>query len=257
MIFYFTGTGNSLFFAKNLAEKLGENLVSIPEVMKRGIPENGYLFPENETLGFIFPVYAWGPPKMVLDFISGLTVKGSAPYVFSLCTCGDEEGRTTDVLRKALHGRGLSLDSAFSVQMPNNYIIGYDVDSPDLVNAKFKNAEEKVVSIFEILSARQKQVFHLRPGKLPALKTAVVNPLFNRFAMSTGKFYATDACIRCGLCERICPVSSITVKEKPIWGKSCTQCLGCLNRCPVKAIQYGPGTLTKGRYIHPVLKSES
>ena len=147
MIFYFTGTGNSLFFAKKLAEKLGENLLSIPEEMKHGLPEDGYPVMENETLGFVFPVYAWGPPKMVLEFISKLKMTGSKPFVFSLCTCGDEEGRTTDVLKKALLRRGFSLDSAFSVPMPNNYIIGYDVDSPDLVDAKYKNAEEQFVLI--------------------------------------------------------------------------------------------------------------
>jgi len=66
--------------------------------------------------------------------------------------------------------------------------------------------------------------------------------------------YATDDCTGCGLCGRICTAVSIKVGNKPVWGKACTQCLGCLSRCPVSAIQYGRGTIAKGRYVHPILK---
>lgn len=256
MIFYFTGTGNSLFFAKNLAVSLGEKLVSIPAEIKRGI-KAGYALSENETLGFVFPVYAWGPPKMVLDFISELTVSGARSYVFSLCTCGDEEGHTTGVIQKALSRRGLTLDSAFAVQMPNNYIIGYDVDSSDVEDAKLRNADEQLISITDTIVSRQRGVFRTLPGSQPFFKTTIINPLFNRFAMSTSKFFATDACTGCGLCERICPAATIKVNEKPVWGKACTQCLGCLNRCPEGAIQYGRGTCNKGRYVHSVLKKRT
>jgi len=243
-----------LFFAKNLASGLGEKIASIPDEMKRGIPEAGYELSENEIIGFVFPVYAWGPPKMVLDFISRLKTFGRKPYVFSLCTCGDEEGHTTVVVRKALARRGLELDSAFSVQMPNNYIIGYDIDSPAVEDAKLKNADRQLADILKILANRQSGIFSLRQGALPGFKTTIINPLFNRFAIKTSQFYATDACTRCGLCERICPSASIKVGDKPVWEKACTQCLGCLNRCPVGAIQYGRGTVAKGRYVHPILK---
>jgi NAD-dependent dihydropyrimidine dehydrogenase PreA subunit len=40
---------------------------------------------------------------------------------------------------------------------------------------------------------------------------------------------------------------------RPVWGKDCTQCLACINRCPVHAIQYGKGTAQRGRYYHPDL----
>jgi ferredoxin len=32
------------------------------------------------------------------------------------------------------------------------------------------------------------------------------------------------------------------------------QCLACINRCPVKAIQYGSSTRRRTRYENPVLK---
>ncbi len=254
MIFYFTGTGNSLFFAQGIADALGEKLLSIPSEMRSSHAGDEYTLTENETLGFVYPVYAWGPPKIVLDFISSLKVNGAKPYVFSVCTCGEQEGHTSKILRKSLAHRGLSLDCAFTARMPNNYIVGYDVDSEQVVKDKLRNAENQLVSILDTISKRKTGKTDLIQGTFPALKSAVVNPLFNQFAISTGKFYATDACTSCGLCERICPVGTIKIDGKPTWGKTCTQCLGCLNRCPVHAIQYGKGTENRGRYVHPILR---
>lgn len=251
MIFYFSGTGNSLYAAKTIALLQGEQLISISNAFKDEKTSYEYEVKENELLGFVFPVYAWAPPEIVLDFISKLKLSGGRPYIFSLCTCGDEEGNTSVVLHKALAKKDLQIDSAFTLIMPNNYIIGFDVDSKEREQEKLKNAEQKLQNINAILSKRQKGVLNLIPGKLAGLKTVIVNPLFNSFARSTKPFFATDKCTRCGICERVCPVHTITVLDKPLWGKSCTQCLACIHHCPVQAIQYGKGTARKGRYVHP------
>lgn len=254
MIFYFSGTGNSLHAAKVIAEAQGEQLVSIADEMNKKNNVYEYTLKEKELLGFIYPVYAWAPPKMVLDFIERMKVNGGKPYVFSVCTCGDEEGRTTRVIEKALTKKDMVLDSAYSIQMPNNYIIGFEIDSKEAEKEKLQKAEGKLKNINAMLTKRQSGVFDIIEGKVPALKTAVVNPLFNMFAMNTKKFYATGVCTSCRICEKVCPVHTIRVKEKPVWGKACTQCLACINRCPVHAIQYGKGTIHKGRYAHPDLR---
>ena len=42
---------------------------------------------------------------------------------------------------------------------------------------------------------------------------------------------------------------------RPVWTKNkCLKCCGCINRCPVSAIQYGKRTASRGRYVNPVLK---
>lgn len=251
MIFYFSGTGNSLYVAKKISETQGERLVSVACEFDRKDTVFEYEFREKELLGFVFPVYAWGPPGIVIDFISKLRISGGKPYVFSVCTCGDDEGYATRLLQKALTKAGLPVDSAFTVIMPNNYIIGFDVDSKDVESEKLRKAEEKLQIINSVISNRQKGVFDLIPGRLPGLKTAIVNPLFNRFARNTKSFYATEECTGCGICEKVCPMHTITVKDKPVWGKACTQCLACIHRCPVHAIQYGKATVRKGRYVHP------
>ena len=153
--------------------------------------------------------------------------------------------------------RSLELDSGFSIRMPNNYIIGADVDSKDVEKEKLRIAELKCREIDAVLTARQSGAFHLIPGRMPGFKSSVANPLFNRYGRDTKHFSVTEDCNECGLCEEICPVHSITVNGKPHWGKTCTQCLGCLHRCPVAAIQLGKSSHKKGRYLHPCLNETS
>ena len=59
------------------------------------------------------------------------------------------------------------------------------------------------------------------------------------FLMPPKPFHATEACIGCKKCEKVCPVGNITVTDRPVWGGNCTQCLACYHVCPVHAVEYG------------------
>jgi len=257
MIFYFSGTGNSLYAAKTIAEAQGETMLSIPKEIDKRDAKLQYELMENEILGFVFPVYSWAPPKIVLDFISRMNVTGGRPFVFSLCTCAGVEGRTAHVMERALKRKGLLLNAAFSLQMPANNMMSHDVEKEYVAHEKLQNAEKRLKEINTALEKRQPGVFNLNPGKLPAFKTLIISRLFNQFGRNTKKFYATDACIHCGLCEKVCPIHTITVKEKPVWGASCTRCLACINRCPLHAIQFGNETIQRRRYLHPAITDSS
>ena len=87
MICWFSGCGNSRFVAETLASLLDERLVSIPEALRQGSCRLD-LAP-GERLGFVWPVYCWAPPPIVLDFVSRMSVSGSASHVFFVATCGD------------------------------------------------------------------------------------------------------------------------------------------------------------------------
>lgn len=69
--------------------------------------------------------------------------------------------------------------------------------------------------------------------------------LFKRTAgddvKSTEHFHASNTCIDCGICARLCPANAIQMHNgRPLWIKSqCFACLGCLRGCPTEAITYG------------------
>ncbi|HOU09924.1 MAG TPA: EFR1 family ferrodoxin [Clostridiales bacterium] len=253
MIFWFSGTGNSLYAAKKIAEAQGESLISVAAEFDQADNRFTYRFKDGELLGFVWPVYAWAPPALVRRFIRQMKIEGS-PFAFSVSTCGSDEGRATTIVEKALEAKGLKLGCALSLQMPSNYIIGGDVCAAEQEQRLLAAAEEKLDAFNKQLAERRAGVFDLLPGKMPALLTGLVNPLFDAFARSTGRFYATDACNTCGLCERVCPVHTVKVSGKPSWGKECAQCLACINRCPRRAIEYGRATVKRGRYVHPCLR---
>lgn len=71
MIFYFSGTGNSAWVARQLAEGQNEELLSIAMEIDRN---KAYKLKEGEKVGFVFPVYAWAVPAIVLRFYSSAKV---------------------------------------------------------------------------------------------------------------------------------------------------------------------------------------
>lgn len=79
MIFYFSGTGNSRWVAESLGKRLEDAVEDITDVK---IEKKEYTLPEGEILGFVFPVYAWAPPTIVMDFISLLRLSSAPKYVF-------------------------------------------------------------------------------------------------------------------------------------------------------------------------------
>lgn len=241
MIFYFTGTGNSLDVAQRLAALTGTGICSIAEIMK------GKTMPAlDEVTGIVYPIYAWAPPRIVRKFLEQHSIKSK--YVYSVCTCGEDAGHAVKKVEKSLGGK---LDSAWSIAMPNNYILGMDVDSPEERDQMLAAAAEKIAVVAEAVNQRECGIYDVHEGAKAGFKSGVVAPFFSTFATSAKFFYAEDSCIGCKKCEAVCPTQNIIVDGKPQWGKECTSCLACLHHCPVQAIQRGKETVNKGRYINP------
>ena len=90
---------------------------------------------KDEKIGFVFPIYSWAPPEIVLRFINRISLKEyQNQYLFFVCSCGDDTGLTQQVLVKALNDKGWLCHAGFSVTMPNNYVLlpGFDVDTKEL-----------------------------------------------------------------------------------------------------------------------------
>lgn len=241
MIFYFSGTGNTKWVAEQLAELTGDQAVSIADLLRDG--PTAVTVSSGSVIGIVFPVYAWGAPKIVERFCKEINVGGGA-YAYAVCTCGDEAGSAMKRLKKIFPWQ-----SAFSIAMPNNYIPMYDVDSEPLAKSKVRKAAEQIRSIAASVQKKER-IYSVHTGPFPGLKTSVISPMFNSFARSTKPFTAGDDCTSCNLCQKICPISAISMQNgKPVWVKKhCTQCMACINRCPQRCIQYGSGTKSRGRY---------
>ena len=247
MIFFYSGCGNSRHVAEQVAEATGDQMVFIPQAAREG--KTHYAVRPDERVGFVFPIYSWRPPQLVLDFVSGLRLEGKPSYVYMFVTYGDDAGLADQVLGKALEAAGLQLDAAFGVTMPNTYVnmSFMDVDKPDVVQRKLEEAERRIGEVSEWIAAR-KRMTDLNRGGAPRLKTFVVGVGFNKW-VSDKKYWATDACVSCGRCAEVCPLQNITIEDgRPRWNGHCTHCEACYHYCPQNAVQFGRVTRGKGQY---------
>ena len=235
MIFYFSGTGNSAWAARQLARLTDDTACDITQLNE--LPD----LTGARQIGFVFPIYAWGVPEIMADFAKKLPK--TRAFTFGVCTCGEDAGQAMKRF-----SRLYPLSSSYSLRMPNNYIIGSDTDGEDEIRQKIAAARAELERMAQEIQ-RQEQVYRVHEGTMAGLKSGLVNFGFNRFARSAKPFFAGDRCNGCGLCAANCPAHAITLREgKPVWAAQCCQCLRCINQCPRQAIQYGKATAGRRRY---------
>lgn len=254
MIYYFSGTHNSRYAALRLASLTGQEARFIPTTDANCQS----LTDADLSVGFVFPIYAWGVPPIVVDFIRRLPesffemVRQRGIAVWAAVTCGDETGNAIEMLRKTLAGRGVELRAAWSVIMPNVYVMlpGFGTDPKPLEEKKLRDAVGRIAHIGECISNGRWET-DLTLGSWPRLKTAAVYPLFRRWGVDAKKWHFTDSCIGCGKCSRECPVGNITMHDgHPAWGSDCTGCCACYHCCPTHSAHYGRITLRQGQFFN-------
>lgn len=255
MIFYFTGTGNSGYVASEIAKANNDKIISISKLINEG-KELKFTLKDGDVIGIIYPIYAYAPPKIVRDFIKNVKFDNYRNnYIFSVATCGEDAANALKLIQKEFNNKKMTLNSGFSIVMPNNYIILGDVDSKEVEKTKLENTTKEIKKINTFIKERREHLVELEKGVTARFLTNVMNPVFEKYFNNVSKFFATDECISCGKCERVCNSNTITlVNGKPQWNGECCQCLACINYCTTKAIQYGKSTVKKGRYTNPYFK---
>lgn len=245
MILWHSGTGNSRYVAESLAAALGQRA-------ERMVPGCKAVAADDSIIVWVFPIYSWGLPPVVRDYIRRSEGLDGARH-FMVCTCGDDVGLAHLSWRRLMRSKGWNARGAWSVQMPNNYVLlpGFDVDSKPLERQKLDACSDRIAEVARGIKCGAKVDSVVR-GAMPWIKTRVLYPLFVRFMMSPRPFRHNDGCISCGKCAGVCPAVNISMESGvPQWGRDCTMCLGCYHICPRHAVEYGNRTRAKGQYYFP------
>lgn len=246
MIFYFSGTGNSQYVAKVLGDATKETVVNITrDEMEK---ELEYNLKEGENLGFVFPIYWWGMPVLVEEFVRKMQVKlGVDNYIYGVSTYGLQPHNGLKDLEKLLVKKGMYLDATYEVKMVDNYVVGYDIAGKEKQEVIYSQARIKIDSIIHDVAERQ----HSKIGDIIG---TTIKPIVHSVYKHTDhrkKFYVTEDCTGCGYCAKNCPCQAIVMENnKPVWKENCSFCLKCIHSCPKQAVQNGKGTKERSRYLN-------
>ncbi|MDD1685030.1 MAG: EFR1 family ferrodoxin [Methanoregula sp.] len=248
VIYYFTGTGNTLAAARALAEELG-NTRLIP--LRRAIHYGG-IAPEADAVGIAFPVYFMNMPPVVRQFVFGILFQKD-PFVFGLATCGGQPGGALFRLSELLGEKGYALSAGYALVMPENFIGPVSLmDDVSVQEGKIADVRRRIPEIADAIRGRKVTKPEGSASSLQKFGGELGRALMTGMYNIPAHLRATAACNRCGTCARICPVRNITVEKGGVrWGGDCTWCYACIHWCPQQAVEIGGRTKGIPRYHHP------
>ena len=244
MILFFSGTGNSNYVAKRIADALGDALVNLNDRIKASDTSS---VETGERVIIVTPTYAWRIPRVVRDWLLKTELHG-AKQVWFVMTCGSEIGNADKYNRELCAEKAISCMGTAQIVMPENYIAMFSAPQADKARQIVAKAEPSIDRA--IAAIQSNQPFAPTRNKLyDRFMSGPVNPIFYKFFVKANAFTASSACIGCGQCVKRCPMNNVTLKDgKPFWGRNCTHCMACICYCPKEAIEYGKKSVGQPRY---------
>ena len=245
-LFCYTGTGNSLWIARELAKGLGDaRIYPMNRIPGEGI-ESG-----ADVVGIVFPVHIWGLPHPVIAALDGLA-KDPSRYYFAVAVNAGQAAATLLQLKRLMQAKGLSLSSGFEIAMPSNYIPWGGPGPEEKRTARFDKARRKIGQIAAAVVRREEWPVEKGPLWQNILLSWLYKLSFPRVPLMDKGFWVDEKCNACAICASVCPCGNIALEAgKPVWLHHCEQCLACIQWCPREAIQFGKKTPGYERYHHP------
>jgi ferredoxin len=266
-IYYFSGTGNSLHIAREVASLIPEvKLLPIVSLLKKE-----WIEINEDKVGIICPVYVNSIPIQVQRFLKKIEIR-KVEYLFCMVTHGGFANVKIPrrVLQRILKKKGRELDAYFALKMTNNSATGImptfipgvkswaDWIKIEKVEEREKHAMKELKGMVDIIEKGRKNIPTGRDG----LGTVLFDRFINTFPESPNRrisFFTDETCTGCGTCERVCLSGTVKMVEgKPTWRKdvNCFHCYASFNFCPEQAILVKNYKFKDGRYHHPDITAD-
>ena len=254
-IYYFSATGNSLQFARNIADKLGDSeLISIPKANQQETTVSA-----SGRIGLIFPVYAWGIPRIVVDFIKKLSLR-EPRYIFAISTCVAIPGNTLLELKAVLKQKGLILDAGFAVQSGRSILMKLNaldeiIKRIDFHRKRMGTGEMRLNEIVSTLKNLEKHRPETSSRAANIFGSMFHNLALKSFQTEDKNFIVNVECNGCGNCAKVCPRNNISMENcRPAFHHDCELCHACIQWCPKFAIQHPNFDTQLTQYHNPEIK---
>ena len=242
MIFYFTGTGNSLYVAK----QLDADCRSIPQVLR-----GDDLIFSAEKIGVVCPIYGHEMPQMVKKFLKRAILH--TDYLYLVLTYGKLHGGAAKLARKYLEGIGKEAAYINTVLMVDNFLPAFDMTKETALD---KKVEEQLAAVRADIEG----------GKRAVQMASLMDKMTHKGYLATVKnapetvwanYIVTNDCVGCGICTKVCPAGCIRLENQHAVHKTenCQACYACIHACPKAAIRFGNARMKEpnpnARYRNP------
>ncbi len=116
MILYFSGTGNSMAISRQLAERLGEQVMPLNLAVKHDLSQ-------EKQIGLVSPCYWFNAPRAVTELLPRLQLPKEA-YVFIVIPCGAQAGNAIWTVRRMLAAKCVEVSYSHKIRVPDNSAVG-------------------------------------------------------------------------------------------------------------------------------------
>lgn len=246
-IFFFSGTGNTYFVSKKIADVLNEkgwDAICLPiDSMTKA--EIEWEAKSSDLIGIGYPVYASSVPNPISQFLEILPEVKKQKDLFVFCTRSGTCKDGAHIIASNLSVKGYNIVGVSHFKMPNNIPF-----APFCKNRECDDIET-LVSEFAVSLLETPKIENSDSGAKLKFRTGKYRNIIKK---CSGSFKVnSEKCNACMLCARFCPTSNITIEQSKVsFGKNCAACMRCLNFCEKDAITFLRKPLCK--YPGPYLK---
>ena len=195
MILYFSGTGNSKYVAKRIADALGDEILNLNDRIKSGDTSP---VETGERVIIVTPTYAWRIPRVVRDWLLKTELRG-ARLAWFVMTCGSEIGNADKYNRELCAEKAISCMGTAQIVMPENYIAMFSAPQAHKARQIVAQAEPSIDRAIAAIQ-RNQPFAPTRNNLYDRFMSGPVNPIFYKRFVKANAFTASSACIGCGQC---------------------------------------------------------
>jgi ferredoxin len=251
-LFYFSASGNSLSLTHKLAKELGNcEIISIAKEIR-----NEEVKVKTPKVGFIFPIYAWGLPRIVSDFVQKLKIPHGS-YVFAVATCVAIPGNTLKELKTTLGKNEINLNSGFVTRAESASLMKMNaldniIKFLDTKRNKIKYVNDRMHEIVDCIKKEKNMAPETSNWSAGVFGSAFHRMGINAFKTKGSEFTINEDCSKCGTCLKVCPRNNIELLETgPKFNNDCELCHACIQWCPKFAIRHSDFDPLRKQYRNP------